>query len=734
MTFLDIFVLYLLGLKGVLVVLMVVMALCGIDDLLIDITYWVRHGWRKLTTYKKYPRKEAKELFDKVEQPLAIMVPAWQEHGVIGKMAELAASRLDYENYQIFVGTYPNDPETQNDVDIVCSQFPNVHKVVCARPGPTSKADCLNNIISSIIDFERKAKVEFSGFILHDAEDVLSSMELRLFNHLLPTKDLIQLPVYPYTRRWYHFTASHYADEFAELHGKDVVVREAIAGQVPSAGVGTCFSRKAVLRLLQEGDGLPFDVQSLTEDYDIGFRIKQWGMEEILVRFPVRDNELITLKESARGVSSKDGNVVCVREYFPTTYSTAVRQKSRWIIGIVFQGFKTHKWTKNWAVNYFLWRDRRGVISNTVGFLAMLVLFQLLGIAFYSYAFEDAYKFMSIISEDSFTRFFLTLNLMLLVNRIFHRFYFVRRYYGYAEAFLSLPRLFWGNVINFSANVRAIRQVIEQGDPRRVAWDKTTHDFPSISEGARRVPIGRILVESGALEEKELERALTERPQNIQIGTYLVSERMITNEDLSKAMALQCEAEYVGVDPFTLPIEVISLVPEKLALKYSILPIALNGEELVLGKESALSPVALGTIQRRLGRTVKWVITTNGAVTVGLRYWYLGDESVNPSEKINAAIDSGLISVSQSKEVLGAYYASQSQLGSCLVSGRFIEMAVLNQAILNFESVTDMSLGQFLVTHGYIEESALTQALLLQKQQKRSIEELLSVYGSAAVV
>lgn len=734
MTFLDIFVLYLLGLKGVLVVLMVVMALCGIDDLLIDITYWVRHGWRKLTTYKKYPRKEAKELFDKVEQPLAIMVPAWQEHGVIGKMAELAASRLDYENYQIFVGTYPNDPETQNDVDIVCSQFPNVHKVVCARPGPTSKADCLNNIISSIIDFERKAKVEFSGFILHDAEDVLSSMELRLFNHLLPTKDLIQLPVYPYTRRWYHFTASHYADEFAELHGKDVVVREAIAGQVPSAGVGTCFSRKAVLRLLQEGDGLPFDVQSLTEDYDIGFRIKQWGMEEILVRFPVRDNELITLKESARGVSSKDGNVVCVREYFPTTYSTAVRQKSRWIIGIVFQGFKTHKWTKNWAVNYFLWRDRRGVISNTVGFLAMLVLFQLLGIAFYSYAFEDAYKFMSIISEDSFTRFFLTLNLMLLVNRIFHRFYFVRRYYGYAEAFLSLPRLFWGNVINFSANVRAIRQVIEQGDPRRVAWDKTTHDFPSISEGARRVPIGRILVESGALEEKELERALTERPQNIQIGTYLVSERMITNEDLSKAMALQCEAEYVGVDPFTLPIEVISLVPEKLALKYSILPIALNGEELVLGKESALSPVALGTIQRRLGRPVKWVITTNGAVTVGLRYWYLGDESVNPSEKINAAIDSGLISVSQSKEVLGAYYASQSQLGSCLVSGRFIEMAVLNQAILNFESVTDMSLGQFLVTHGYIEESALTQALLLQKQQKRSIEELLSVYGSAAVV
>ncbi|WP_223200730.1 glycosyltransferase, partial [Staphylococcus aureus] len=55
-------------------------------------------------------------------------------------MAELAATTLDYENYHIFVGTYPNDPDTQRDVDEVCARFPNVHKVVCARPGPTSKA------------------------------------------------------------------------------------------------------------------------------------------------------------------------------------------------------------------------------------------------------------------------------------------------------------------------------------------------------------------------------------------------------------------------------------------------------------------------------------------------------------------------------------------------------------------------------------------------------------------
>ncbi|MDE3899248.1 glycosyl transferase family protein [Vibrio coralliilyticus] len=725
MNFLDFFMFYLLGLKALLAVLMIVMAVCGIDDLFIDVYYWVRRFWRETTTYKKYSRKEAKELYKKPEQPLAIMVPAWQEHGVIGKMAELAASQLDYENYQIFVGTYPNDPETQSDVDKVCAQYPNVHKVVCARPGPTSKADCLNNVIASIIEFEKKAKLEFAGFILHDSEDVLSSMELRLFNYLLPDKDLIQLPVYPYTRKWYQMTPGHYADEFAELHGKDVVVREAIAGQVPSAGVGTCFSRKSVLRLLVEGDGLPFDVQSLTEDYDIGFRLKQWGMNEIFVRFPVIDKDLQTLKEDAFGVSLREGSVVCVREYFPTTFSTAVRQKSRWIIGIVFQGFKNHKWTNDWRVNYFLWRDRRGVISNVAGFLAMFLLIQLVSLSLYSNFVEGAYRFMSLIGNDPFTYAILTFNALLLANRLFQRFYFVSRYYGYAEGVLSIVRLAWGNVINFAANLRAIRQVIEQGDPRRVAWDKTTHDFPSVTVAKRKKPLGQILVEKGHLSSKQLETVILEKPKNKLLGMYLVESALVSNEQLSEAIAEQCQMPYVKVEPFELDHYLVESLPKKMALKYSVLPIGWEEGVLILGKESALSPVGLSAIKRKLGVPVRWVITTNGAVTLGLRYWYLDDRSVDPNPEIQRAINEGKLSTASVEQIKGIYFATQSQLGSCLLSAHLIEPAVLHQAILAFENVSDMSLGEFLVEKGYLQESDITRALKLQNDHKRSIPDLI---------
>ena len=113
--------------------------------------------------------------------------------------------------------------------------------------------------------------------------------------------------------------------------------------------------------------------------------------------------------------------MICVREYFPDTFSTAVRQKSRWIIGIVFQGFKTHKWTSSLTLNYFLWRDRKGAISNFVSFLAMLVMIQLLLLLAYESLWPNAWHFLSIFSGSAWLMTLLWLNFGLMVNRIVQR-------------------------------------------------------------------------------------------------------------------------------------------------------------------------------------------------------------------------------------------------------------------------------------------------------------------------
>lgn len=683
----------------------------------------------KLTYHASgYPRMSYRELYKPDEKPLAIMVPAWNETGVIGNMAELAATTLDYENYHIFVGTYPNDPDTQRDVDEVCARFPNVHKVVCARPGPTSKADCLNNVLDAITQFERSANFAFAGFILHDAEDVISPMELRLFNYLVERKDLIQIPVYPFEREWTHFTSMTYIDEFSELHGKDVPVREALAGQVPSAGVGTCFSRRAVTALLADGDGIAFDVQSLTEDYDIGFRLKEKGMTEIFVRFPVVD-EAKEREQRKFLQHARTSNMICVREYFPDTFSTAVRQKSRWIIGIVFQGFKTHKWTSSLTLNYFLWRDRKGAISNFVSFLAMLVMLQLLLLLAYESLWPDAWHFLSIFSGSAWLMTLLWLNFGLMVNRIVQRVIFVTGYYGLTQGLLSVLRLFWGNLINFMANWRALKQVLQHGDPRRVAWDKTTHDFSSVTGDTRSLrPLGQILLENQVITEEQLDTALRNRVEGLRLGGSMLMQGLISAEQLAQALAEQNGVAWESIDAWQIPSSLIAEMPASVALHYAVLPLRLENDELIVGSEDGIDPVSLAALTRKVGRKVRYVIVLRGQIVTGLRHWYARRRGHDPRAMLYNAVQHQWLTEQQTGEIWRQYVPHQFLFAEILTTLGHINRSAINVLLLRHER-SSLPLGKFLVTEGVISQETLDRVLTIQRELQVSMQSLLLKAG-----
>lgn len=727
--FVDVFSTYLYGLKIVAIALAIMMLISGLDDLFIDVVYWCRQAIRKLTVYRRHQHMDYRALYEPDEKPLAIMVPAWNETGVIGHMAELAAMTLDYENYHIFVGTYPNDPDTQRDVDEVCGRFPNVHKVVCARPGPTSKADCLNNILDAITQFERSANFSFAGFILHDSEDVISPMELRLFNYLVDRKDLIQIPVYPFERKWSHFTSMSYIDEFAELHGKDVPVREALAGQVPSAGVGTCFSRRAVMALLADGDGIAFDVQSLTEDYDIGFRLKAKGMTEIFVRFPVVDEQAVEKQRLRFLQSRRSSSVICVREYFPDTFTTAMRQKSRWIIGIVFQGFKTHRWTRNPILNYFLWRDRKGAISNFLSFAATIVMIQLVLLLIYQRLWPDAWQFLSIFTGGPWLVTLLWCNFFLMVNRILQRIIFVTIYYGLGQGLLSVLRLFWGNTINFMANWRALRQVIQHGDPRRVAWDKTTHDFPSVTGENRALrPLGQILVEQGVLTEEQLEAGLTHRVIGLRLGGSLLSQGAITAEQLAAALAEQNSVGTASIDAWHIDASLIAKMPAAVALRYAVLPIADDGSMLTVASEEGIDPVSLAALERKMGGKVRYAIVPRGQVVTGLRHWYARLRGRDDRALLQSAVKQGWIPADRADALWQQFVSGQLLFAEVLTTLGHINHSAMSALLLRHER-SSQPIGEFLVNEGVISRQTLETVLERQAQLQTSMLDLLTRAG-----
>ena len=366
---------YYAGLEAATVAVAVIILLLACDDLFIDAWFWCRELYRSLTIWRRHKSLTAAQLYDRDEQPMAIMVPAWLEYDVIAPMLENMVATLDYRSYVIFVGTYVNDAATIAEVERMRRRYRQLVRVEVPHDGPTCKADCLNWIVQAIFLHEQTHGIEFAGTVLHDSEDVLHPLELKLFNYLLPRKDFIQIPVTSLERGWSEFVAGTYMDEFAEWHARDLVVRESLSRMVPSAGVGTCFSRRALTMLAAETGNQPFNTDSLTEDYDVGARLARSGLKSIFCRFPV--DFLVRRRTWFGGVQRAAAPHAVVRaRIFPNTFRTAYRQKARWAVGICFQGWQQVGWHGSPALKYLLFRDRKAMVTPFINMIAYALTVQ----------------------------------------------------------------------------------------------------------------------------------------------------------------------------------------------------------------------------------------------------------------------------------------------------------------------------------------------------------------------
>jgi adsorption protein B len=188
----------------------------GIDDLLVDIIFGIRLLILRLpTSTRRGPVATLSEL-QPAPAAIAIFLAAWDESAVIGQMLRATLSRFDYADYRIYVGCYPNDPQTIAVVRDVMAADPRVRMVIGPTPGPTTKADCLNAIWFAMRADEARDGDRFAAVMLHDAEDVVHPRELAVVAGLLDRFAAVQIPVLPLRHPRSLFVSGHYLDEFAE--------------------------------------------------------------------------------------------------------------------------------------------------------------------------------------------------------------------------------------------------------------------------------------------------------------------------------------------------------------------------------------------------------------------------------------------------------------------------------------------------------------------------------------
>ncbi len=568
---------------GLLVPLTIWVILNGIDDVFVAIAA-AYAALRSRFDPRPDERAPTEAELDAVPQRrMAIFVCLWNEHGVIRDMIEHNSRGIRYRNYDFFIGVYPNDTQTMAAASDVCRRFPNVHLSMTPHPGGTSKADNLNWIFQRMLLYEENHHVRFDMIVVHDAEDVIHPDDLRWINYYAQWYDMVQIPVLALPTPVAKFTHGVYCDEFAEFQFKDMPAREVLGGFLPSAGVGTGFSRRALEGVAAAHSNQIFDTSSLTEDYEIGFRIHRLGFRQKFVR-----------------ITRRDRGFVATREYFAPDFSRAVRQRSRWVSGIGLQSWERHGFRDTLGQLYWFWRDRKGLVSNLLTPLTTLLF--IYGVVTWILArIQQAPWGLGAGPSLPWLRGLGWWPMLLVIlPQPMIRFCCTTRVYGWKFAVWLPVRILWANMINFCAAGKAIYGYVAskvRGVPLR--WLKTEHAYPNraVLISTRR-SLGEILVSSGYVTTGDLERAVSTQPPGVRIGEHLVSLGKLSEEDLYQALGLQNDLPAGRPDPDTISPEVTRAIPADLARRWRVLPFQVVAGQLYVASPEAPTEQMLNDLRQ----------------------------------------------------------------------------------------------------------------------------------------
>ena len=424
----------------------------GLDDLVVDLAALIAH-------FRETIPSEA-EIDAEPPRRMAVFVALWKEHKVIEKMLDRNVSAVRYPLVEFFTGVYPNDTQTIAAVREAKKRHPNIHIAVCPHDGPTSKADNLNWIYQRMLLYEEEQGLRFDMALTHDAEDLIDPDALRRINYYARDHDMVQIPVLALPTPLHELAHGVYCDEFAEFQHRDMPARQLMGGFIPSNGVGTGFSRRALEMLAAAYHNRVFEPCCLTEDYENGWRVSNLGLKQKFVPIVFRQRRPIA-----------------TREYFPRHMPAAIRQRTRWVTGIMLQSWELHSLRETLKHLYWFWRDRRGLIGNLITPLSNLTFLAGLGTWI---AAKVAHQRWGLAHDLAGFYWISIAGLAIQALHTSLRIRFTARIYGPRFAAGVPLRIFCANVVNACSTARAIwNYTCAKIQRRPLRWAKTEHAFPS---------------------------------------------------------------------------------------------------------------------------------------------------------------------------------------------------------------------------------------------------------------
>ena len=167
-----------------------------------------------------------------------------------------------------------------------------------------------------------------------------------------------------------------------------------------------------------------------------------------------------------------------------------------------------------------------------------------------------------------------------------------------------------------------------------------------------REKLGEILLRKGRLDQVGLNQALLEASLNGErLGTHLVKNKVLYEEDISVALAEQFGLRYVVIDPRELDPALASLLPESVARKLNALPLSRREGLIRIAIADPTDVMTLDELRMVVDSPIHVVVSDASVIKAGLDRLYpslrastveIGDEAEPESAELESSlIDSG---------------------------------------------------------------------------------------------
>ena len=137
--------------------------------------------------------------------------------------------------------------------------------------------------------------------------------------------------------------------------------------------------------------------------------------------------------------------------------------------------------------------------------------------------------------------------------------------------------------------------------------------------------LGEILVRENLVTPQQLREALDyQRTSGGRLGSNLVKLGMISDDVITAVLSRQYGVPSINLDLFHIEDEVIKLISQEVALKYTVLPISKVGATLTLAMADPTNVFAMDDIKFMTGLNVEPVIASEASIQMAIWKYYSG--------------------------------------------------------------------------------------------------------------